>query len=185
MVCITCDPFPDNIIPRDRLNPNAVKLLSLYPLPTSPGLVANYRSSPVTKDDSDAFDVRVDHNFSEHDQIFGRYSFADTPRFRPGPFPGFADGGGFVEGDETVRTQGASLSYTHAFSPTLINEVRVGFNREHVLRLQPFGNDTSNIPGQFGKVALTFSILSFPGLHRRGRREASTTMGSIRLYQTE
>jgi hypothetical protein len=144
------DPFPGNIIPQQRLNPNAVKLLNLYPSPTSPGLVANYGSSPVIEDDTNAFDVRFDHNFSDHDQVFVRYSFADSPRFKPGPFEGFADGGGFNEGDEKVRTQGAALSYTHTFSPTLINEVRVGFNREHVLRLQPFGNDTSNIPGQFG-----------------------------------
>ena len=36
------------------------------------------------------------------------------------------------------------------FSPTLINEARVGFSREHTNRLQPNGDDTSDLPGRYG-----------------------------------
>jgi hypothetical protein len=144
------DPFPNNVIPASRLNPNAIKLMNLYPAPTNPGILNNFNVTRGNVDDANAFDVRIDHNFSESDQIFGRYSFADVTRFKPGPFEGFADGGGFNNGDETLRTQGAAVSYIHTFNPTLINEVRAGFNREHSLRIQPFGNDTSNIPAQFG-----------------------------------
>ena len=36
------------------------------------------------------------------------------------------------------------------FSPTLINEARVGFSREHTNRLQPNGDDTSDLPGKYG-----------------------------------
>src|SRR5260370_39172865 len=32
----------------------------------------------------------------------------------------------------------------------LVIEERIGFNREHISRVQEYGNDTSNIPGQFG-----------------------------------
>jgi hypothetical protein len=144
------EPFENNRIPASRLSPNAVKLLELYPSPTSGTLANNYFANRPVTDNVDSFDVRVDHLFSERDSVFGRYSLADATRFRPAPFDGVADGGGFADGDETLRTQGAALSYTRTFSPTLINEVRVGFNREHSLRLQPFGDDTSNIPAQFG-----------------------------------
>ncbi|MBM3726530.1 MAG: carboxypeptidase regulatory-like domain-containing protein [Acidobacteria bacterium] len=144
------DIFPGNIVPRSRLNANAVKLLELYPAPTNTGIFNNYNVTRKFTDDPDQFDVRIDHNFSEKDQIFGRYSFADITRFKPGPFDGVADGGGFNNGNESVRTQGAAVSYTHMFSPTLINEVRAGFNRENSLRMQPFGEDTSNIPAKFG-----------------------------------
>jgi hypothetical protein len=144
------EPFPGNVIPAGRLNPNAVKLLELYPAPTNAGLFNNYFANRNNTDDTNSFDVRVDYNISERDQVFGRYSFAEIDRFKPGPFDGFADGGGFNNGDENIRTQGAALSYMHTFSPTLVNEVRAGFNREHVVRLQPFGNDTSDIPAQFG-----------------------------------
>lgn len=147
---VTRDPFPGNIIPASRLDPNAVKLLSLFPAANAPGLYGNYSVNRNNTDDTNAFDVRVDENFSERDNIFGRFSYSNEPRFRPGPFDGYADGGGFNNGTETVRTMGAAVSYTHSFTPTLINEVRIGFNREHVYRVQPFGDDTSDIPAKFG-----------------------------------
>ena len=144
------DPFTNNIVPASRLNANSVKLMNLFPAPSNPGIFNNYNVTRGNIDDTNSFDVRIDHNFSERDQIFGRYSFADGTRFKPGPFDGFADGGGFNNGDETLRTQGGAISYTHTFAPTLINEVRAGFNREHSVRAQPFANDTTNIPSQFG-----------------------------------
>ncbi len=150
---IQCNGVANTICP-NRLDPNAIKLLKLSPDPTGPGLINNYFRSPVAADRADQFDVRIDQNFSEKDQIFGRYSFYDEPSFRPGPFAGFADGGGFNQGTQKNRNQGAGLSWAHAFSSTLINEARIGFNREHVYRVQPFGDDTSDIPGQFGIQAI-------------------------------
>ena len=147
---VTRDPFLGNIIPASRLNPNGIKLLSLYPAPNAPGLNGNYNVNRNNSDDTNAFDTRIDHNFSEHDNLFGRFSWSDSNRFRPGPFEGDADGGGFNNGSESVRTMGAAVSYTHTFSPTLINEVRAGFNREHVYRVQPNGDDTSDIPSKYG-----------------------------------
>ena len=44
----------------------------------------------------------------------------------------------------------ASRRATHMFSPTLINEARFGVSREHTNRLQPYGNDTSDLPGSYG-----------------------------------
>ena len=147
------DPFPGNKIPASRLSPSAVKLMNLFPAENflqagTPG--NNYASIRNLTDDANSFDVRIDHHFSERDQIFGRYSFADIVRFRPGPFEGVADGGAYGDGDETVRTTGLAVSYTHSFATTLINEARLGLSREHSNRLPPLGNDTTNIPGSFG-----------------------------------
>lgn len=153
------DPFPGNIIPAGRLDPNAVKLMSLYPAPTQPGLIGNYNVNRNATTDVNAFDARIDQYFSSTDQVFGRYSWSRSPSLHPAPFPGFADGGGFDAGDQKVATMGAALSYTHSFGPTLVNEARVGFNREHTSRVQPYGNDTSNIPAQFGIQG----ILQTPG----------------------
>jgi hypothetical protein len=43
------EPFPGNIIPASRLDPNAIKLLDLYPLPTNSGLFNNYATNPVAR----------------------------------------------------------------------------------------------------------------------------------------
>ncbi|MDQ1474175.1 MAG: hypothetical protein QOJ99_5655 [Bryobacterales bacterium] len=144
------DAFPGNIIPASRLDPNAVKLMSLYPTPTQAGLNNNYSINRNNRTDVNSFDSRLDQVISPKDQLFVRYSLSRSPSIAPPPFDGYADGGGFSDGTQHVDTQGAAVSYTHIFSPTLINEARIGFNREHTSRIQAFGNDTSNIPGQFG-----------------------------------
>ena len=144
------DPFQGNIIPSDRIDPNAVKLLQLYPAPTSGGNFNNFQDGPVLRARADSFDVRVDHDFSEKDQIFGRVSYVDNPQFKPGPFAGFGDGGAFNQGSQTAVSTNFMLSETHSFSPSLINEARIGLGRIGTGRLQPFGNDTSNIPAKYG-----------------------------------
>jgi hypothetical protein len=144
------DPFPGNQIPASRLNPNALRLMRLYPEPNLPGLNNNYVVNRSNTDDTHAFDIRVDHNFSGTDRLFARYSFSDNHKLRPPPFEGDADGGGFNEGDETVGVNGVAASHTHMFSNTLINEARFGLSREHTNRLQPNGDDTSDLPGRSG-----------------------------------
>jgi carboxypeptidase family protein len=144
------DPFPGNIIPAGRLDPNAIKLMSLFPAANQAGLINNFATNRLNTEDIHTFDVRVDHDFSQSDHAFVRYSFADIKRLKPGPFEGPADGGAYSEGDETGRTHGLALSYTKMFSSTLINEARFGFSREYINRLQPLGDDTNNIPADYG-----------------------------------
>jgi hypothetical protein len=143
------EPFPGNILPASRLDPNAIKLLNLYPVPNAPGLFNNYSADPKLRNDANQFDIRIDHNFSEKDSIFGRVTYVDNPQFIPGPFPGIADGGSFADGDQTAKSSNSVVSETHSFSPTLVNEARAGFNRIATTRLQPNGT-TPNIPAQFG-----------------------------------
>src|SRR5438093_437740 len=126
--CFVREAFAGNILPADRLDPNAIQVLNLFPAPTSAGIFNNFQSDPVTKNNANSFDVRIDHNFSEKDQMFARFSYLDNPQLKPGPFTGVADGGGFNQGDQTANSIGAALSETHSFSPSLINEVRLGLN---------------------------------------------------------
>ena len=135
------DAFPGNRIPASRIDPNALRLMQLYPEANLPGLNNNYVVNRTNTDDTHAFDVRVDHNFSSTDRFFARYSFSDNHKVRPSPFDGDADGGGFDEGDEKVRVNGFAASHTHMISSTLINEARFGLSREHTNRLQPGGED--------------------------------------------
>ena len=129
-----------NQLPAGRLDPNAVKLLNLYPVPTTGGFTNNFTNSPSLFEHKNAFDVRVDFNPSAKDQVFGRFSYADDPQFIPGIFGGIADGGGFQQGDQTYKSYQSVLGYTHVFTPTTINVVRVGFNHLHTTRTGPEGN---------------------------------------------
>jgi len=144
------DPFANNTIPTNRIDPNALRLINLYPQATQAGLNNNYTVNRLNDDDTHAFDTRVDHNFSGNDRFFARYSYSNNHKIRPSPFEGDGDGGGFSEGDETVRVHGFAASHTHMFSSTLINEARFGLSREHTYRLQPNGDDISNLPAKYG-----------------------------------
>ncbi len=103
-----------NILPAGRLDANAIKLLNLYPNPTTGSLFSNYAVSPKLFEHRNAFDTRMDVNFSEKDQLFFRFSLADDPQFIPGIFTGIADGGGFQQGDQTANAQQSALGYTPA-----------------------------------------------------------------------
>ncbi len=138
-----------NQIPANRLDPNAVKLLNLYPNPTNGALSGNFVSSPALYEHRNAFDARVDFNPAQSDQVFFRFSYVDDPQFIPGPFGGIADGGAFQQGLQTAKSDQAVLGYTHVFTPSTINVVHAGFNHLHTTRFGPEGT-TSGIPGQFG-----------------------------------
>jgi hypothetical protein len=138
-----------NHIPSSRLDPVALKLMSLYPAPTSGALSGNYTTSPSLYEHRNAFDVRADVNPSQSDQVFFRFSYVDDPQFIPGIFGGVADGGGFQQGDQTAKSNQSVLGYTHVFTPATINVLHVGFNHLHTTRFGPVGNQ-SGIPAQYG-----------------------------------
>jgi hypothetical protein len=144
-----------NQLPANRLDPNAIKLLGLYPAAlavgtaASPIIVNNNTTTPVLKENRSAIDTRMDWNKGEKDQVFGTFSYVTDPQFLPGPFTGIADGGAFTQGDQTAKSILTALSYTHIFSPTTVNEVRLGEDRLHATRYSPLGNQMG-IPEQFG-----------------------------------
>jgi len=141
------EPFADNLIPSSRLEPSAQTLLNLYPTPTGTGIFDNYTASPLRREDANSFDVRGDHKISEEDMVFARFSYYDDPQAQDGPFPGMGDGGGYIQ---LATARNAVLSETHSFSPTLVNEIRLGLNRIHAQRYQTYTADASNIPAMFG-----------------------------------
>jgi len=138
-----------NHILASRLDPVALKLMTLYPAPNGPGLASNYTVSPNLFEQRNAFDIRADVNPSQKDQVFFRFSYVDNPNFIPGIFGGIADGGGFQQGDQTAKSNQSVLGYTHVFTPATINVLHVGFNHLHTTRFGPVGNQTG-IPAQFG-----------------------------------
>ncbi|HLZ90879.1 MAG TPA: TonB-dependent receptor [Candidatus Acidoferrum sp.] len=139
-----------NILPANRLDPNAIALLNLYPAPTNGNLFSNFANSPKLFEHRNSFDTRLDANLNEKNQVFFRFSYNDDPQFIPGIFGGVADGGGFQQGLQTANAQQSALGYTHTFSPTFINEIRAGLNYLHTTRVSPSANDLTDIPGQFG-----------------------------------
>src|SRR5882762_8372488 len=143
-----------------RLDPNAIALLKLYPLPTSAGISSNFANSPKLDEHRNAFDSRMDINFGQKDTLFYRFSFVDDPQLIPGIFGGIADGGGFQQGTQTANAQQSALGFTHTFSPTLINVARAGLNYLHTSRFSPEASNLTNIPGTYGILGVPQQALN-------------------------
>lgn len=122
--------FQDNRIQANRLDPVALAFIQKLPMPNRPGEVQNLIATPTLKNDQDQGTVRVDHQLTSRDTIFGRYSQAVYDTFQPfgssllneSLVPGF---GYFL----VTRTKNFALGETHVFSPSVVNEFRFGFLR--------------------------------------------------------
>ena len=140
-----------NQLPADRLDPNAVKLLSLFPTPT-PGFETNrqnYRPFPKFTNSINQYDVRIDENFSAKDILFGVFDRSNTVYTTPPNLPGYAEGQNFGGGLTAAPRYAIALGYTHVFTPTLTNEIHAGWSHsiEHII---PFESNTLGIPEQYG-----------------------------------
>ncbi len=133
------DPYPGNQIPRDDWDPVTANLLNAYPLPTTSGLSNNLVTAPTRSQDWDQFDVRVDHNQSEKNTFFARYSWSKTATTNPFTFPavllpglpkavGLGNEDTFA-GTSTLRAQHVVVNWMHVFSPRVLLDLRAGYNR--------------------------------------------------------
>jgi hypothetical protein len=147
------DPFPNNSIPLARFNMASVNVLKLLPVPNTSGRVNNFAVTGSAVQDRDAFDVKVNHNFTDRTQAFVSYSYfvADTTEV-----PAFGDlGGPGTDGvtnpaDGFSRNQRFTVNLTHIFAPTLLAEFRAGGLRTITLAQSPLDPDIASkvgIPG--------------------------------------
>ncbi|MCI0420522.1 MAG: TonB-dependent receptor, partial [Acidobacteria bacterium] len=71
--------FAGNVIPRQRLNPVALNLLSFYPQPTTAGLANNFFGSATRSVEDNNVSLKIDRRISARQDLFVRYS-AKNPR---------------------------------------------------------------------------------------------------------
>jgi len=121
----TGKPFPANRIPSFLISPIALKAEALYPLGNlSPSL---FSSTQILTNNYDQGGFRLDHYFSNSDQIFARYATSSTAVLDPLPING-SNVPGFPVGDD-VRTHSFTVSDVHLFSPRTVQTVRAAFFR--------------------------------------------------------
>jgi hypothetical protein len=154
-------PFSNNIVPASLQDPAAVKISELLPLPNqfaTGGVPLPFNNYAVTRMDTsnlESFDIRVDHQFSTNNNLFARESFQNTGAFAPSlfgpPLGGSIEGAGATR----ARNQNAGLGYTYQISPTMLNDVRVGLNRQTTaLTQEDYGQ---NLSQQFGIPGINVS----------------------------
>ncbi|MBK9170954.1 MAG: TonB-dependent receptor [Bryobacterales bacterium] len=122
-------PFANNQIPASRISQIARNFYQFWPDPNfGPAEFAgtnNFNGRSRNNDDDNQTFVRIDHNASDRDKIFGRYGIQDVqlPSFPVNPHPFFVT-------RRPRRQQNATVNYTRIITPSLLNEGRISYNRD-------------------------------------------------------
>jgi outer membrane receptor protein involved in Fe transport len=128
------DIFPGNIIPPSRLDRVAVAVNQFYPLPnrTPTNLFTNANNYSRLGSEirfMRQYTAKIDHRFSDKNSMFGRYSYFlhETDNGASGStiFPDDV----VAKRDDALENKNVVINDIHTFTPTLLNELRVGATR--------------------------------------------------------
>jgi hypothetical protein len=124
-------PFPNNVIPQSRIDPNGQGLLNVFPLPNAfdPNRTYNSVFESVNEQPRHEEILRTDWNVGPKTTFFARGVYGKEwwkGQFRSLLASSFWPQMG-VRFD--LRTRGLSSSLIHAFNPTLVNEFNFGISR--------------------------------------------------------
>jgi len=137
---LTGKPFPNGIIPANRIDPNMQKLLNIFPLPNAPNVINggalnpggqwyNYSITDSQQRPGNQYSLRVDYNVSTNVHAFVRSTNYGThnkgPTSAVNRFPWMAD----ANIDYALGGHNHGGTLTWIASPTLINETIVGYAR--------------------------------------------------------
>ena len=148
------DLFPGNVIPSNLLDPVGLNISKFYPLPNrAPSNVFtnsnNYQQTGTEHRFMRQYTMKVDHKFNDKNSLFGRFSYFEhktdnANSIYSNPLIAFRY--------DDLENRNFTLSDTHTFTPSLINEFRIGFTRSHF----PFASASyqQNIPQQLGFPAV-------------------------------
>jgi outer membrane receptor protein involved in Fe transport len=174
--------FPNNIIDQSKISPIAKQLNSYLPKPNLPGIQQTYVSNVPSPYDGNSYDARVDHNFSEQTKIFAKMATSHYSVSQGGVF-GDTVSDAVGAKDYTVT---AIVNLTHGFSPTLLTELRLGYNR---YRTNVNGIDTTTITNQKLGIANpnpdTISSTGFANVDVNGMPELGNTQVYYPLVNTD
>ncbi|MGH9630511.1 MAG: TonB-dependent receptor domain-containing protein [Bryobacteraceae bacterium] len=120
----TRQPFPNNQIPANLLNPVAAFILEGVPLPNGPDGQLTFAGAPL-RETEQQFMGKVDYQAGKH-QLSGRFFFTDFER----P-PALTNGNLLViRSGNVVRVQNVSVNHTYVASPSLLMTTTFGWNSQ-------------------------------------------------------
>jgi hypothetical protein len=121
------DPLPGNTIPRARLNPAALRLAALYPLPNNSQLAGNSVMADSKKNRNNTIGVRGDHQFTPAHSLMVRFGLQNPVVGEPN-FWGNIGNPSLPALTQTRRS--ASLQHVFVASPSLLLTFQYGLTRQ-------------------------------------------------------
>lgn len=144
--------FTGNIVPVNLINPVAQKLLGYFPLPNQPGVINNYEAFYSVPQNTDNGTIRVQRNVSQLDRL----SFRLQGQRREG------DNIQTFGFEDTTSGYGIStnVGWTHNFTPHIVNNAQVNFNR-NVSQTTPFFANGADVALHLGIEGASTNPLSY------------------------
>ncbi|HEX4170622.1 MAG TPA: TonB-dependent receptor, partial [Bryobacteraceae bacterium] len=169
--------FPNGIIPTQFISPAAIAVQNFLPLPNLAGTVNNYAASSSPAINRFQYDAKVNWNRTDKHSIYVKYDnmFATsggTGIFGAagGPAPGSDPGNG------RTSVQVASIGHTYVFSPTLVLDGNVGYERQNQSVLgTDYGKDYSGPLGIPGLNGADIRDSGFPNIYFGGNSYYTNT----------
>jgi len=152
-------PFPGNVIPSNRLDPVAVKVLSYVPNGNVAGDpitgLSNLTNNGSTRKFTDFFPentARVDYNINQTTQMFVRYSrnaLQEERSFHYSTISSLNPADTGQNNPFTRENHNATIQFTKTLNPSTVLDVRLGLER--------FKSESGSTGGSVGPSALGFS----------------------------
>ena len=135
-------PFPGNVIPGNRISPQAAALLAYYPLPNiDPGGRYNFQTPLVTVTRQDAVQSRLTQPPFGRNQLYGNVAYQRTTTESTNVF-GFTDAG-------TVSGIDTAVNWSRRFSQSFSLRLRYQFTRLDT-EVTPYFANRTNVSGEAG-----------------------------------
>ena len=138
-------PFPNNVIPQNRISPQAQALLNFYPLPNFNTNVANerynYQVPLVGIGNQSNVNIRLSQTINSKNQVQGNFAWQQSDSTNPNVF-------GFID-STSMSGYNTGVNYTYHFTTRLISNLRYQFSRS-ATNVTPFFANTSNVSGLAG-----------------------------------
>jgi hypothetical protein len=139
--------FPFNQISPTMIDPVAAKILSssLYPAPLNNNFTNNQVNVSHSYTNGDQGDIKVDWAATDKDHVYARYTqqYVTNPTTNSQPL--------LFNSSNVFPLYSGVLDWTHTFSPSFVNDARVGVNYFPVSAYSTVSNGTGqNLPSVFG-----------------------------------
>jgi hypothetical protein len=141
----TRQPFPGNTIPASRFGLIGASSLKYYPSPNASSGGFNYITDTANVNNANQLHTRFDHQFSEKDLLFGRYSYGKGNNLSPGGLP-------LTGTIENILSNNITIQESHTFSPAMINQARLAWT--YYKDYSGFPLASANLTPDFGLINL-------------------------------
>jgi hypothetical protein len=174
--------FSGNTIPSQYWSSVAQKLNHYFPAPNLPGIENNYVVNVPYTYSGNQYDLRGDYDFSDQTKLF---ALTNVSRYhvQQGGVLGNTVSDSEAANDYTVT---GIVNFTHGFSPTLLTELRLGYNR---YRTEVNGIDQATITNQSLGIAIPnpdpISSRGFANIDISGMTELGDTQYYYPLVNTD